>query len=686
MEGWSNLRDESGLREVKIIQDCERKKESASDHDFSLVECGFDECKNRLRGLFNDVLVNFLRERSVNKCIRPLPVLCANDELVDLFKLFWVVRKLGGYDSTSRKNLWGFVAEECGLGFGAVASVKLIYVKYLNELDHWLWQGYSDSIEDRFAKNLDELVDELRKGSADLMEVQRKVEKEDVKRVKSKFDKSRNATDRSKRSVHYSSGANINEVHDSSEGCVDGGEKFYLDSDNDLVSSAKQVIQKVIKEVNGFSKEKTCDDDNKTCSQNENDVSLSGEKVIEKAIINLHDTKVDTPEQGFDVQRSGNVMLSTRNAVDKVVDSRKRKRESSSLSAMLSWVKNTAKHPDDLSIGRLPECSKWKRHGNREPWFLALLAREARLIKRDANLKVESSFQQKKLRMHPSMYEEDVLNHQSVEKSRCSQRLPVAKCQSCSCCNLPPHCKVAVPQKAEQGYSAKESLLLNVEDSDRNKIDHISMDDPPEREVCVGPEFQAEVPEWTGVIVESDPKWVGKQMWPPEDVKDEPVFGLDRIGKGRPNACDCPFPGNVECIRFHIAEKRLKLKRELGLLFYKWRFDHMGEEVSLSWTAEHEKKFKDMIRLNSASTNKFWSNAFRIFPSTTRDKLVSYYFNVFLVRRRSYQNRVTPKDVDSDDDERECGLIGDSFGYKAIYVPESRLPICFENKQCAELD
>lgn len=321
-------------------------------------------------------------------------MLCANDQLVDLFKLFWVVRKLGGYDSTSRKNLWGFVAEECELGSGAVASVKLIYIKYLNEFDHWLWQGYSDSIEDRFAKNLDKLVDELRKGSADLMEVRRKVENEDVKLVKSKFDKSRNATDRSKRLVPYSSSGNINGVHESSEGCVDDDEKFYLDSDNDLVSSAKQVIQKVIKEVKGFSKVKTCDDDSKTCSRNENDVSLSAKKVTEKGIINLHDIKVDTSELGFGVQSSGNVMLSTRIAVDKVVDSQKRKRESSSLSAMLSWVKDTAKHPDDLSVGRLTECSKWKHHGNQGPWFLALLAREAGLIKRDADLKVESSFQQ----------------------------------------------------------------------------------------------------------------------------------------------------------------------------------------------------------------------------------------------------------------------------------------------------
>ncbi|KAL3499321.1 hypothetical protein ACH5RR_038414 [Cinchona calisaya] len=681
MEGRLKLRDGVALHEVEIIKDCEGKKGSDLDHDFSLVECGFDECKNRLRSLFNDVLVNFLRERSVEKCIRPLPVLCANGQHVDLFKLFWVVRKLGGYNTVSWRGLWNFVAEECGLGFDAIAAVKLVYSKYLDEFDHWLSQRYRAScIEDRVVKNLDELIEELAKGSGDLMEVSRKDENVEVKPVISKFDKSGNGTGSSKRLVHSSSSRKINKVHDSRDGCVD----------DDLVSSAKQVIQKVIKDVHVFSKGKTFDDDDETCSQYETDVTASAKKVIGKAIVNVNGTIVDTADvdgPGFGVQGSGDVILSSR-IDDKVIDSRKRKRESSPLSAMLRWVKDTAKRPDDLTIGRLPECSKWKHDGNyQELWFQALLAREARLVKRHVDLHSECSVQQqKKLRMHPSMYEEDVLNHQSVEKSRCSQRLPLVKSHLCSCCNSPHQSKGVISQKAEAGCSAKESPLLNIEESDRNEIDHFSMDQPPEREVCVGPRFQAKVPEWTGVIIDSDAKWLGEQMWPPEDVNKEPVLGLDPIGKGRPNTCDCSFPGNVECIRFHIAEKKLKLKREIGGLFFKWRFDHMGEEVSLSWTPEQEKKFKNMIMLNSASINKFWRNAFKIFPSKTREKLVSYYFNVFLVRRRSYQNRVTPKDVDSDDDEREFGSVGDTYGYKAIYVPESRLPICSENKQCAELE
>lgn len=284
--------------------------------------------------------------------------------------------------------------------------------------------------------------------------------------------------------------------------------------------------------------------------------------------------------------------------------------------------------------------------------------------------------------MHPSMYEE----HVSVGKSRCSQRLPLVKSHFCSCCNSAPQSTAVIHQKTEAGYKPEESPIQSVGVASREISNDVSLDEPPEKEVFVGPLFQAEVPEGTGDVSESDAKWLGTRVWPPEDVIDKPVVECDPIGKGRPNTCDCSFPGHTECVRFHIAEKKLKLKWELGSSFYKWRFDRMGEEVSLSWTMEEEKRFKGMINLNRECTNKFWSNAFKLFPSRTRQELVSYYYNVFLVRRRSYQNRVTPKEVDSDDDEKELGSIGDSFGYKAIYLPELRLPVCSENKQCSEIE
>ncbi|KAL0297615.1 UNVERIFIED_CONTAM: AT-rich interactive domain-containing protein 2 [Sesamum radiatum] len=298
--------------------------------------------------------------------------------------------------------------------------------------------------------------------------------------------------------------------------------------------------------------------------------------------------------------------------------------------------------------------------------------------------------QQKKPRMHPSMYEDDVPSHQSTEKLRCSKRVPAStKSYLCPCCNSSsaPQSKDIVHQAAEAGNSSKtpaKLVIADVEEPPINLNEDESSDVPAEKQVSLGPLFQAEVPEWTGVHAESDSKWLGTRMWAPEDGDGNSTNQLDRIGKGRQQQCNCPFPNSVECVRFHIAEKRFKLKQELGLLFYRWRFDRMGEEVSLSWTEEEEKRFKDMMRSYAAFSNKFWNTALRFLPSKTREKLVSYYFNVFLVQRRSYQNRVTPKDIDSDDDEKECGSVGSSFGYRALYTPGPKLISCTLNKESTE--
>ncbi|KAF5811864.1 hypothetical protein HanXRQr2_Chr04g0186311 [Helianthus annuus] len=42
-------------------------------------------------------------------------------------------------------NLWEFVARECGLKVGLLASLKLTHIKYLKELDQWLLnEGFND--------------------------------------------------------------------------------------------------------------------------------------------------------------------------------------------------------------------------------------------------------------------------------------------------------------------------------------------------------------------------------------------------------------------------------------------------------------------------------------------------------------------------------------------------------------
>ncbi|RRT61806.1 hypothetical protein B296_00036333, partial [Ensete ventricosum] len=183
---------------------------------------------------------------------------------------------------------------------------------------------------------------------------------------------------------------------------------------------------------------------------------------------------------------------------------------------------------------------------------------------------------------------------------------------------------------------------------------------PPRAKVPVGTHYQAKVPIWTGQpsvsTTDSDElKWLGTRIWPPEGQDNTP-FDNVAIGRGRQANCQCEWPGFVECTRFHIAEKRLQLKRELGPAFYAWGFRTMGEEVALSWTEEEECKFKAIVRSNRPSLDKnFWNKLYLYFPLKKRKNLVSYYFNVFLVGRRRYQNRVTHNSIDSDDEDTEFG-------------------------------
>jgi hypothetical protein len=234
----------------------------------------------------------------------------------------------------------------------------------------------------------------------------------------------------------------------------------------------------------------------------------------------------------------------------------------------------------------------------------------------------------------------------------------------------------AKPDATEKKKSSSKSK------SNKKKKLVPSEDDFRVKHVSIGHLFQAEVPQWTDEVYVSDPKWLGTQVWP---VKDDSKHSTktDLVVRGRRGKCSCDFQGSVDCIRFLIAENRMKLKLELGSAFYHWGFDKMGEEVSLRWTVAEEKKFKDAMRLNIPSQNKsFWNNPSKYFLKKTRKDMVSYYFNAYIIQLRSYQNRVTPKTVDSDDDEVEFGSFGDGFGRSSIKHPPMEFMECSENRQC----
>lgn len=562
---------------------------------------------------------------------------------MDLFKIFWAVWNRGGCDIVSKNGLWDSVAEECKIDCRIVEdSVKTVYMKYVSELDRSLRRAinskWSENKKDEDGK-IGLLLSGLQKEFSTFLQEHRAKKKNGEVVIEQRND-----------GIYY--GVDIAYVNDVCDIVGKNQKATNDDYDENLGAVEGESDSKKWKREKCFANKE------------------NGEIVdFERKNNGIH-YDVDIVCLN-DVEKFG--------AVEGESGSKKRKRDSISLSAMLNWVFEVAKHPDDLAIGQLPVQRR------ETLWAQALLAREVLLREKISNSTTEDS--QKKLKMHPSMYEDcSDLTPPSAEKLRGSQRVhSVTKPRICPCCNSSStfHKNIVPSDKAKTENNPKEQAHPDVEILETNGNGCSSEEEKPQKQISVGPAFQANVPEWTGVVFESDSKWLGTQMWPPENGKHFQDFKIDSIGNGRKLSCACRFPGSVACIRLHIAESRMKLRREIGLLFYHWKFDCMGEEVSLSWSIEEEKRFKLMVRLNLPSPSTcFWDDIARFFPAKTKDELVSYYFNVYLIGRRAYQNRVTPKDVDSDDDdESEFGCVGGRFGNEAPSFGGSDRLICAESKQ-----
>ncbi|KAH0673105.1 hypothetical protein KY284_024192 [Solanum tuberosum] len=259
--------------------------------------------------------------------------------------------------------------------------------------------------------------------------------------------------------------------------------------------------------------------------------------------------------------------------------------------------------------------------------------------------------------MHPSMYDEN----SGSGRLRCSQRVLSAK----------DHLK---KRRALQ-FSASPSSSHN--DEDQADVPTGSSAESAigfwwkqrRKRIPVGPQFQADIPESIEEIYESDSKWLGTGIWPlGKRGKKRTLVDRGPIGKGRQDMCSCNTRGSYDCVKFHISEKRRKLKIDLGSAYSEWKFDCIGEEVALSWSREEEHKFQDIVKSNPLSEEKsFWDEVFKFFPNKSRESLVSYYFNVFLLRRRANQNRTNAGNIDSDDDESEYGPRFDCFGRDAKF-------------------
>ncbi|KAL4298932.1 hypothetical protein HN51_049651 [Arachis hypogaea] len=249
-------------------------------------------------------------------------------------------------------------------------------------------------------------------------------------------------------------------------------------------------------------------------------------------------------------------------SINKGSSGRKRKRESTL--EMLHWILDRAENPCDPAMGSMPKKSKWKSYGSEEIWKQALLFREAVFLKID-----HRSLQGQ--RMHPCMYDDQVGANYNLR-----ERLKTTSGDGSSHAG------------GTKGGSSAEKW---------------SLDEPATVPIPIGPAHQAEVPEWTGMAVESDSKWFGNQIWPAAKVNTN-LIERDPIGAGRKDSCGCQFQGSVECIQFHVAQKRAKLKLELGDAFYMWNLHKTGEDV------RREKKFKDVVKANPLSHRHVFGNKF----------------------------------------------------------------------------
>ncbi|XP_010256665.1 PREDICTED: uncharacterized protein LOC104597002 [Nelumbo nucifera] len=233
--------------------------------------------------------------------------------------------------------------------------------------------------------------------------------------------------------------------------------------------------------------------------------------------------------------------------------------------------------------------------------------------------------------------------------------------------NIPSSCQ-SVLQDLTSPSNKDASVLLDSADSlsGSNKSSYEQQllnfigDNVPKLVIPVGPPFQADLPEWIGPPNKNlyngdsslnNSSWLGTRVWP---IEDKIIESDELIGKGRSNTCFCTSPGSTDCIKCHINEERLRLQSELGPAFFTWRFDCMGEEVSRSWSFNDQRSFESLVKTNPPSRGKsFWKPALKRFQSKCKKSIVSYYFNVFILRRMSMQTRLVPEMADSDDDEAD---------------------------------
>ncbi|XP_021894019.1 AT-rich interactive domain-containing protein 1 isoform X2 [Carica papaya] len=600
MAGWAIVVDGSSL-------DCGKTSSELKSNSFWVTlqpPSGLGPEANNLPYCFYLLIRSFLKGVCALGSSRPLPPMLGDGQSVDLLKLFLLVREKGGYDAVSENGLWDLVTEESGLALDAASSVKLVYTKYLDALERWLGETVDEKNSKKLSGDSQSLVRKLMELEAELKEFLPELKKKDDNYPR-------------RESI-----CKLNFSDDRNRSRTESDEEPPLADEDEVRTTAA-----------GFSPEKKSID----------------------ALVNLHSCLTTKREPNtLDVEKNegNNVVEGTacgekctgvkdvNNVTEEQVTPRKRKRNTDC--EMLKWVTKVAKDPCNPVFASLPEISKWNSYGKDELWKQVLLFREYVFLKRFDDSSAERTAWQNQ-RMHPCLYDDQIgSSYKLRERLSATRTTLTGKLTSKASFSLGSQIELKKRSghflaRKENNRSPDSSAKGSVFDYENDKI------------VPLGPAFQADVPEWTGVPCESDLKWLGTRIWPLVKTNNRVLIERDPIGKGRQDSCGCQHPASIECVRFHIAEKRKKMKVELGLAFYHWKIDKMGEEVARFWTDGEQKKFKTLVELPSLD-KCFWERILKFFSSKKKEDLVSYYYNVFLLQSRANQNRSTPTKINSDDE------------------------------------
>ncbi|XP_024402141.1 AT-rich interactive domain-containing protein 2 [Physcomitrium patens] len=658
----------AGREMARPPSDMKNKRKEVEVEDAGEVESGGAEKRSKPNALIElggrerdedetsssggSLLNTVQRILEARKRFRPLPVLMG-DKVVDLSALHSRVNSMGGYSKVTEAGMWSVISDALGLGLECGPGLKLVYVKYLKALE-----------ADKYVKVVKSI------SSLDVAQPSSSVrpigcwESGPTSRV---------AEPGCEMQGNGDNGDYLPE--DSIEGHtvtpqLAHGQRKESDSGSDnagaAISDEDAIGDLRVRHENQLEcrQSLTSEDWATTYASGEHLARNSYDRGDQAQALRSDDVP-GASEDWYEGEREENIL-----------------HQREALFGMLEWIKRIAMIP-----GNPPAALETDSSGKNDDWVsqCQMLTAKVRSVLWKEPRAGDSSIQAKPM---PSLYYDEPVrpDAQALERLRATrERLAHYGFQP----GLGSNCRGGTSSNQDRNdasYWGASGAHVG-QRSGRHSVNYsesaFARYNQQRKKIPIGPDFQADMDRWVPRELlhrsgdttqdesgegpsssdeeDNDDRWLGSQVWP------QPCRGgIDtplRVGKGRPASCDCHEPGSMNCVRLHITAARAKLRCDLGQAFNRMGFDQMGECVADQWSKDDEHTFRMIARTHPASKGRnFWDYLPNALPFKTRMELNSYYFNVFVLRRRALQNRLGDK-IDSDDDEGELGGESDDSVY-----------------------